>query len=175
MKSVIRIAIWVISALILNCIFAGYSPAQTTLQSTYVHVNIGNPGAALFGFGPASSPLIGATAVFVGCGSDGNGIYHVYTNYGTPNRQNSGPIPLTCTITVTADPDRDASAFTSVVVTSAQSGNVNGQAVKLNNASYQSETVGGHSQSETLGGSVTLTINPQSDTLVGGGTGGGGH
>lgn len=162
MKSITRISIWTIWLLILVAVANG----QTTLDSTYVHVNIGNYGAALFGFGPKSSPLIGSTAVSVGCGSDGNGLYTVYTNYGTPTMQTSARIPLTCTITTSSDPDGDSNQLASVVVTSAQSGTVGGQTVKLNSASYQSERIGGHSQNETIGGAAQLTIGTNSARAI---------
>jgi hypothetical protein len=129
-----------------------------TFNSTYVKVNIGVATRAMFGFGPASNPIIGQTVVFLTC--DGStGSYSVVFNYATTSQQSSGTIPLACSVTYSKDPDGDSNQYTSVVVTSAQSGQVGGRTVTLNSASYQSEHTGPHNQNETIGGAAQITVN----------------
>lgn len=133
-----------------------------TYNSTITRVNIGVATKTMFGFGPVSNPIIGQTVVFVGCtwnGSSWGGSYTVLTNYAKPGQQSSGAIPLTCDVFQTLhDPDGDSNKYTSVVVTSAQSGQVGSQTVTLNSASFQSEQTGMHNQNETLGGSAQITV-----------------
>jgi hypothetical protein len=129
--------------------------SPTTYNSTYVKVNVGTATQAMFGFGPTSNPVIGQTVVFVQCAFNR---YFVYTNYATTSQQGSGAIPLTCSVTRSKDPDGDSNQYTSVTVTSAQSGQAGNQTFTLNSASFQSEQVGMHNQNETLGGAAQITV-----------------
>src|SRR5258708_7056456 len=143
------IALLVVGATLLK------AQSGTTYNSTYVKVNISTATQAMFGFGPVSNPLVGQTVVVVQCAYSR---YFVYTNYATTSQQSSGVIPLTCSVTRSSDPDGDSNQYTSVVVTSAQSGTVGSQTFTLNSASFQSEQVGLHNQNETLGGSAQITV-----------------
>lgn len=129
------------------------------MDSTKVLVNIGVSTRAEFGFGPESDPFIGATVVFVNCSRLGTGTYVVVTDYGRVGQQSSEAIPLTCEVTSSPDDDGDSNQRTSVVVTSAQSGQVGGQTVTLNSANFQSEQVGSANRNETLGGSAEITFS----------------
>jgi hypothetical protein len=150
-----RYKLFAVATLALLVVGVPLAKAQTAYNSTYVKVNIGVATQAMFGFGPTSSPVIGQTVVIVQCAYNR---YFVYTNYATVNQQLSGAIPLTCSVTRSRDPDGDSNQYTSVVVTSAQSGQVGSQTVTLNSASFQSEQVGMHDQNETLGGSAQITM-----------------
>lgn len=145
--------------------------AQTTITSTKVIVNTAEK--AEFCFGPASSPCIGQTVVFV---NYPDRFYQVIFNYAAPGQQGSAAIPLTYTLTPSSDPDHDSNRLNSVVVDTTQSGTVGSVTVQLNpGASFQSEQIGSTNRNETLGGQAMLTIGGTAPAhLVGGSSGGGG-
>jgi hypothetical protein len=130
----------------------------STYNSTAVQVDIGVATKAKFGFGPVSSPFIGATVVFISTNYAGTGTWTVYTHYATVNQQSSGPIPLTASVAVSKDPDGDSNQYTAATIKSAQPAQVGNQTFTLNSASFQSEHVGEHNQNETLGGAAQITV-----------------
>lgn len=153
LKSILRIALWTLAGFFVISAQAQTNPGNYV--STTVKVDIGVATKARFCFGPASSPCVGQTVVFV---NYPDGFYQVVFNYATPSQQGSAAIPLTYTVTRSSDPDNDSNQFTSVVVNTAQSGTIGARTVTLVSASFQSEQVGSANRNETLGGSATLTI-----------------